>query len=73
MPKKRARLHLRLPAADASAIAATAQRLDMSVSKLVRRATMNAVRATLPLVEDAPSLRHADIAGRTIGSEVATA
>ena len=39
---KRARLHVRWPEPDAALAAEAAHRLDMSLSELVRRATVNA-------------------------------
>jgi uncharacterized protein (DUF1778 family) len=46
-PKKRDRLHLRLASSDAALLKAAADRLDCSLSELVRRASVDAALRTL--------------------------
>jgi uncharacterized protein (DUF1778 family) len=46
-PKKRDRLHLRLASSDAALLKAAADRLDCSLSELVRRASVEAALRTL--------------------------
>jgi hypothetical protein len=44
---KRARLHVRWPEPDAELVTSAARRLDMSISELVRRASVAAALAAL--------------------------
>jgi uncharacterized protein (DUF1778 family) len=46
-PKKRDRLHVRLPSSDTALIKAGAQRLDCTVSEMVRRAAVDAALQAL--------------------------